>query len=91
MADSEYCGKPYRQVTHRLGWHLADGTGRMSERPRQGNKAHGWGAYLDSDEAPTLIVFGAADAVDVAGLLRLGAIVAYTPPRVYKPAGKETR
>lgn len=77
----------YRQFSHRL--RIQRGTGRpdkVSERPRQGSKERGWGDYLDSDDAPTLIEFDALDQVDVRQLLKTGAIVAYTSPEEARDA-----
>lgn len=66
----------YRQLSHRL--RIQRGPGRpdkVLERPREGSRERGWGRYLDSDEKPTLITFDEYDQVDIAQLLRSGAIV----------------
>ena len=71
----------YRQVTHKL--RMQRGPGRPdknSERPREGSRAEGWGRFLDTDAAPTLITFDEYDQVDIDALLRLGAIVPWLPP-----------
>lgn len=66
----------YRQLSHKL--RIRRGPGRpdkVSERPRAGNREKGYGEYLDSDEAPTLIEFEEFDQVDIPALIRAGAIV----------------
>ena len=40
---------------------------------------HGNAAYLDSDEAPTLVTFDEHCRVNIAQLLRIGAIAEWTP------------
>lgn len=82
----------YRQIAHKL--RIARGPGnpdRLSARPRQGNRERGWGAYLDSDDAPTLVTFEPGDLVDVDALLRSGAIAPYTPPAVVPATPKGGR
>lgn len=77
----------YRVVTRRL--RVQRGPGRhdlVVERPM--NKA--MTRYLDSDAAPTLITFDEHCQVDMDGLLRLGAIVPYTPPKP-KPEPKPAK
>lgn len=70
----------YRQIAHRLRINRGPGhPDKVSERPRAGARDRGWGAFLDSDESPTLIEFDELDQVDVPGLLRLGAIVPHPP------------
>ncbi len=72
----------YRQIAHRL--RIQRGPGRpdkVSERPREGSREKGWGKFLDSEDHPTLITFDEHDQADIAGLLRLGAIVPYSPPK----------
>ena len=68
----------YRVVTRRL--RVQRGPGRhdlVAERPM--NKAET--RYIDSDDKPTLITFDEHCQVDIPWLLRLGAIVPYTPPK----------
>lgn len=76
----------YRQLAHRLRIERPGHPHRVSERPRQGNRERGWGAFTDSDDAPTLVEFHPDDQVDIPALLRSGAIVEWTPPA---SAGKE--
>jgi hypothetical protein len=69
----------YRQLAHKL--RINRGPGRpdkYSERPRVGQRGN-WREFTDEDE-PTLIEFDEFDQVDLAGLLRIGAIVPHTPP-----------
>lgn len=72
----------YRQIAHKLRIQRGPGNPhRESFRPREGSRERGWGKFLDSDEAPTLIEFDALDQVDVPALLAQGAIVEYHPPK----------
>ncbi len=71
----------YRQIAHRLRIHRAEGGERVSERPREGSREKGWGKFLDSDDAPTLVELDEGDQVDVTALLRSGAIQPYIAPR----------
>ena len=76
----------YKQIAHRLRIHDAQGVSVNHERPRTGTKGD-WGAYLDSDEEPTLITLNAGDQVDVPALLSAGGIQPYTNPRARKGVG----
>jgi len=76
----------YIQRCRKLRLHRPGKPDLVSARPvdRKGN-------YADTNK-PTLIEIGADCAVDPARLLKLGAIVPYTPPRVAeKPKGKEAK
>lgn len=81
MAEKDYCGKPYRVITKRL--RIPQGPGkpdRVVERPsRKARDQTGtWDEYLD-DLEPTLVTFAPEDVVDVAFLLRCGAIADPAP------------
>ena len=81
MIDPQYIGVTFRQVTHRLRIQRGPGNpDRVSERPREGSRERGWGAYLDTDN-PTLVTFDALDQVDVGSLLGIGAIMPHETPR----------
>ena len=74
----------YRQVSHKLL--IQRGAGNpdlVSQRPRRGRRGS-WGEYIDSDAKPTLVEFDDRCIVDVEYLLKIGAIIEYTPP-VTKP------
>ena len=76
----DLCGT-YRQVAHRLRIQSdTPGAGsRDSERPRNKDT----GRYLDNDETTVTIL--PTDAVDVAALLRSGAIVPLPPTPKAEP------
>mgnify|MGYP001577541094 CR=1 FL=1 len=66
----------YIQLVHRLRIHRGPGKAdKVSERPREGNRDDGWGAYRDLDK-PTLITFESGDQANIVDLLRTGAIAA---------------
>jgi len=84
----------YRQIAHKL--RIQRRAPETSERPRDTASGH----FLDEpcanqlhrhpqDLPPTLLELGADDPVDLAGLLRLGAITPYVPPKTVK--AKEER
>ena len=78
-----HAGRPFVQLTRRLGIHNASRGDRKSERPHDAYRDEDGGLtgvrYLDRDE-PTLVEFYEDDDnVDVPGLLRAGAIRELTP------------
>ena len=68
----------YRMVTRKLRVQRPGHDDLVVERPAKENR-EGVRSYQDSDEKPTLITFDDSCVVDVEGLLKLGAIVPYTP------------
>lgn len=71
----------YRQLTWKLRFHRADMSQRLSVRPKR-NPLDVHSDYLDlPPNPPTLIEFEPGDQVDVAELLKIGAIVPYAPSR----------
>jgi hypothetical protein len=64
--------RTYRQLTQRLRVQRPGRPDLVSERPREEGGAR---RFLDSDAAPTLVTFEDGELVDVAWLLRIGAIV----------------
>lgn len=89
MVEQRFVGTPFRQWSHRLRIQQPGKPDRISERPRRGNRDKGWGDFLDSDEHPTLVTFEPGDQVDVAFLIKTGAISPYTPPQPAKGEAAE--
>lgn len=69
--------RTYRQLTQRIRVQRPGRPDLVSERPRQKSGAR---RFLDTDGAPTLVTFEDDDLVDVARLLRIGAIAPWPPP-----------
>ena len=79
----------YRLVTTRL--RVQRGVGNpdlVVERPHK--RTETGPVFLDEDN-PTLVTFDDKCQVDVPGLLDLGAIEPWTPPRVKPEKGKEVK
>ena len=77
----------YRQIAHRLRVQRGPGNPDLvSERPRAGRRGN-WAEYLDSDEKPTLVEFDKLCRVDAAHLMKIGAIIEYTPPILKRKKG----
>lgn len=89
MIEPQYLGVPYRQIAARLRIQRPGRPHLESERPRRQLRDGSFGRYLDSDENPTLITFDADCDVDVAALLRSGAIAPYAPPAPEPDATEE--
>jgi len=75
----------YRLIAHKL--RVQRGPGNEDYNPTR-PRVKGGGAFLDSDEKPTLVEFDAKCQVDVADLLKMGAIVEYKAPAKRKRGGK---
>lgn len=75
----------YRQYAHKI--RVQGRTPETSERPRNKQTK----AFLDSDDAPTLIELGPKDPVDIDGLLATGAIVPYEAPKRAAKANDEPK
>ena len=90
MIEPQYVGVTYRQIAHLLRVKRGPGRERLiSERPRKEIK--GMPVYTDSPEQPTLVTFDEHCRVDVAMLLRTGAVVEWTAPApkaAKRPEGK---
>lgn len=83
-------GKVYRQNSHKLRIHHPGRPDRMSVRPRGGSRERGWGRFLDEDN-PTLVSFEEGDQVDVASMLRIGAIAEIPQPAEEVESGEKGR
>ncbi len=68
--------RTFRQLAQRIRVQRPGRPDLVSERPRQKSGAR---HFLDSDGAPTLVTFEDDDRVDVAYLLRIGAITPWPP------------
>ncbi len=73
----------FRQVAWKLRWRDKDGVRRFSARPRLPDSAQG--AFQDvAPNPPTLIEIPETDLMDVNDLMKMGALIPWTPPETPK-------
>jgi hypothetical protein len=78
----------YRQLTQRIRVQRPGRPDLVSERPRE---TAGRRRFKDTDDAPTLITFEDDDQVDVARLLRIGAIAPWPAADAPAPVPRRRR